>query len=83
MRELGDQVVINSVLHWAQDDDRPCVVNCRDSKGTVSVLPLHSPFYLPVCPGHRGPEAAATQARAPTAIRCPSTHKDIKDHLEY
>lgn len=26
--ELGDEVIVYSVLHWAQNDNRPCVVNC-------------------------------------------------------
>lgn len=27
MRELRDEVIIDSVLHWAQDDHRPGIVN--------------------------------------------------------
>lgn len=29
MWELRDQVIIDSVLHWAQDDHRPGIVNWR------------------------------------------------------
>lgn len=46
--KLGDEVIVYSVLHWAQYDHRPRVVDCNgDEDGVRTHLRTHNvPFAL-------------------------------------
>lgn len=43
MRELRDQVIVDSILHWAQDDHRPCIVNWKEHMEIVSEAATEQP----------------------------------------
>lgn len=40
VRELGDEVVVYSVFHGTQDDDWPCVVDCKGTARQPGLRPI-------------------------------------------